>query len=313
MSKKDMSTMDNETTKPNIAFIGLGNMGAPMAENLLKAGYALSVYDLSEEATQRLHKAGARVSDSPNDAANNAQVVISMLPAGQHVHAVYLGSDGTHGLLADLPKGTLVIDSSTIAAADAELVAKTATKLGINFLDAPVSGGTGGAIAGSLTFIVGGAAEAFAKAEPILAVMGKNVFHAGANGAGQVAKICNNMLLGILMAGTAEAINLGVKNGLDPKVLSDIMLQSSGRNWTLEVYNPYPNVLENVPSSNGYKGGFMSKLMQKDLNLALQTAQDTGVETPMGAKATELYESHVVEHGDRDFSSIMGRHDSSVL
>ncbi|MGO1856877.1 MAG: 3-hydroxyisobutyrate dehydrogenase [Psychrobacter sp.] len=313
MSKKDMSTMDNETTKPNIAFIGLGNMGAPMAENLLKAGYALSVYDLSEEATQRLHKAGARVSDSPNDAANNAQVVISMLPAGQHVHAVYLGSDGTHGLLADLPKGTLVIDSSTIAAADAELVAKTATKLGINFLDAPVSGGTGGAIAGSLTFIVGGAAEAFAKAEPILAVMGKNVFHAGANGAGQVAKICNNMLLGILMAGTAEAINLGVKNGLDPKVLSDIMLQSSGRNWTLEVYNPYPNVLENVPSSNGYKGGFMSKLMQKDLNLALQTAQDTGVETPMGAKATELYESHVVEHGDRDFSSIMGRHNSSVL
>ncbi|MDN6275541.1 3-hydroxyisobutyrate dehydrogenase [Psychrobacter sp.] len=313
MSKKDMSTMDNETTKPNIAFIGLGNMGAPMAENLLKAGYALSVYDLSEEATQRLHKAGARVSDSPNDAANNAQVVISMLPAGQHVHAVYLGSDGTHGLLADLPKGTLVIDSSTIAAADAELVAKTATKLGINFLDAPVSGGTGGAIAGSLTFIVGGAAEAFSKAEPILAVMGKNVFHAGANGAGQVAKICNNMLLGILMAGTAEAINLGVKNGLDPKVLSDIMLQSSGRNWTLEVYNPYPNVLENVPSSNGYKGGFMSKLMQKDLNLALQTAQDTGVETPMGAKATELYESHVVEHGDRDFSSIMGRHDSSVL
>ncbi|MGO1513054.1 MAG: 3-hydroxyisobutyrate dehydrogenase, partial [Psychrobacter sp.] len=303
----------NETTKPNIAFIGLGNMGAPMAENLLKAGYALSVYDLSEEATQRLHKAGARVSDSPNDAANNAQVVISMLPAGQHVHAVYLGSDGTHGLLADLPKGTLVIDSSTIAAADAELVAKTATKLGINFLDAPVSGGTGGAIAGSLTFIVGGAAEAFSKAEPILAVMGKNVFHAGANGAGQVAKICNNMLLGILMAGTAEAINLGVKNGLDPKVLSDIMLQSSGRNWTLEVYNPYPNVLENVPSSNGYKGGFMSKLMQKDLNLALQTAQDTGVETPMGAKATELYESHVVEHGDRDFSSIMGRHDSSVL
>ncbi|MGO1687479.1 MAG: 3-hydroxyisobutyrate dehydrogenase [Psychrobacter sp.] len=313
MSKKDMSTMDNETTKPNIAFIGLGNMGAPMAENLLKAGYALSVYDLSEEATQRLHKAGARVSDSPKDAANNAQVVISMLPAGKHVHAVYLGSDGTDGLLVDLPKGTLVIDSSTIAAADAELVAKTATKLGINFLDAPVSGGTGGAIAGSLTFIVGGAAEAFAKAEPILAVMGKNVFHAGANGAGQVAKICNNMLLGILMAGTAEAINLGVKNGLDPKVLSDIMLQSSGRNWTLEVYNPYPNVLENVPSSNGYKGGFMSKLMQKDLNLALQTAQDTGVETPMGAKATELYESHVVEHGDRDFSSIMGRHNSSVL
>lgn len=304
---------DNNATKPNIAFIGLGNMGAPMAENLLKAGYALCVYDLSEAATQRLQQAGAKVADNPKDAASDAQVVISMLPAGKHVHAVYLGENGSNGLLAELPKGTLVIDSSTIAAADATTVADAATKLGIDFLDAPVSGGTGGAIAGSLTFIVGGSDDAFAKAEPILAVMGKNIFHAGDHGAGQVAKICNNMLLGILMAGTAEAINLGVKNGLDPKVLSDIMLQSSGRNWTLEVYNPYPQVMENVPSSNGYQGGFMSKLMQKDLNLAMQTAQDTNVDTPMGAKAAELYEAHAVENGDKDFSSIMGRHDSSVL
>ncbi|WP_198327853.1 3-hydroxyisobutyrate dehydrogenase [Psychrobacter faecalis] len=303
----------NDTTKPNIAFIGLGNMGAPMAENLLKAGYTLSIYDLSAEATARLQHAGASVADSPKDAASNAQVVISMLPAGKHVHSVYLGENGVNGLLAELPKGTLVIDSSTIAAADARLVAEAASKVGIDFLDAPVSGGTGGAIAGTLTFIVGGSDDAFAKAEPILAVMGKNIFHAGEHGAGQVAKICNNMLLGILMAGTAEAINLGVKNGLDPKVLSDIMLQSSGRNWTLEVYNPYPQVMENVPSSNGYKGGFMSKLMQKDLNLAMQTAKDTDVETPMGAKATELYESHTVENGDKDFSSIMARHDSSVL
>ena len=315
----DLSNKDsNNTAKPNIAFIGLGNMGAPMAENLLKAGYTLSVYDLSEEATQRLQQAGASVADSPKDAANNAQVIISMLPAGKHVHSVYLGDMGSeekghNGLLAELPKGTLVIDSSTIAAADARTVAEAASKLGIDFLDAPVSGGTGGAIAGTLTFIVGGSADAFAKAEPILAVMGKNIFHAGDHGAGQVAKICNNMLLGILMAGTAEAINLGVKNGLDPKVLSDIMLQSSGRNWTLEVYNPYPQVMENVPSSNSYKGGFMSKLMQKDLNLAMQTAKDTDVETPMGAKATELYESHTVDNGDKDFSSIMALHDSSVL
>ncbi|MGP4118530.1 3-hydroxyisobutyrate dehydrogenase [Psychrobacter aquimaris] len=308
MGTKD--TGSNNTAKPNIAFIGLGNMGAPMAENLLKAGYALSVYDLSAEATKRLQQAGASVADSPKEAASNAQVVISMLPAGQHVHSVYLGDNG---LLAQLPKGTLVIDSSTIAAADARVVAEAASKFGIDFLDAPVSGGTGGAIAGSLTFIVGGSDDAFAKAEPILAVMGKNIFHAGDHGAGQVAKICNNMLLGILMAGTAEAINLGVKNGLDPKVLSDIMLQSSGRNWTLEVYNPYPQVMENVPSSNGYKGGFMSKLMQKDLNLAMQTAKDTDVETPMGAKATELYEAHTLENGDKDFSSIMARHDSSVL
>lgn len=310
MNTKDVNATGSDTTKPNIAFIGLGNMGAPMAENLLKAGYTLSVYDLSEDATQRLQQAGASVADSPKDAANNAQVVISMLPAGKHVHSVYLGDSG---LLANLPKGTLVIDSSTIAAADARTVAEAASELGIDFLDAPVSGGTGGAIAGSLTFIVGGSADAFAKAEPILAVMGKNIFHAGDHGAGQVAKICNNMLLGILMAGTAESINLGVKNGLDPKVLSDIMLQSSGRNWTLEVYNPYPQVMENVPSSNGYQGGFMSKLMQKDLNLAMQTAQDTNVETPMGAKATELYEAHTVENGDRDFSSIMGRHDASLL
>lgn len=309
-SNDDSRVPASGEAKPNLAFIGLGNMGAPMAENLLKAGYTLSVYDLSAEATQRLQQVGASVADSPKAAADNAQVVISMLPAGKHVHSVYMGDEG---LLSDLPKGTLVIDSSTIAAEDARTVADAATKLGIDFLDAPVSGGTGGAIAGSLTFIVGGSTEAFARAEPILATMGKNVFHAGDHGAGQVAKICNNMLLGILMAGTAEAINLGVKNGLDPKVLSDIMLQSSGRNWTLEVYNPYPQVMENVPSSNGYKGGFMTKLMQKDLNLAMKNAQDIEVDTPMGAKATELYEAHTVENGDKDFSSIMGRYDRSLL
>ena len=313
MSTKETGTMNNDTSKPSIAFIGLGNMGAPMAENLLKAGYTLSVFDLSDAATKRLEKAGARVAQSPKEAASNAKVVISMLPAGQHVHSVYLGDSSAEGLLSALPKDTLVIDSSTIAAADARTVAEAASKLGIDFLDAPVSGGTGGAVAGSLTFIVGGRADAFAKAEPILSAMGKNIFHAGEHGAGQVAKICNNMLLGILMAGTAEAINLGVKNGLDPKVLSDIMLQSSGRNWTLEVYNPYPQVMENVPSSNGYQGGFMSKLMQKDLNLAMQTAKDTKVDTPMGAKATELYTTHAQDNGDKDFSSIMGRHDASVL
>lgn len=304
------SASANDSSKPDIAFIGLGNMGAPMAENLLKAGYKLSVFDLSEVATQRLHQAGARVADSPKDATNNAQVVITMLPAGKHVHSVYLNDDG---LLSGLPKGTLVIDSSTIAAADARMVADVANTYGIEFLDAPVSGGTGAAIAGNLTFIVGGSTEAYARAEPILESMGKNIFHAGNNGAGQVAKICNNMLLGILMAGTAEAINLGVKNGLDPKVLSDIMLQSSGRNWTLEVYNPYPKVMNNVPSSNGYKGGFMTKLMNKDLNLAMQTASETKVDIPMGSKAAELYDVHSVQHGDKDFSSIIARHDASIL
>lgn len=313
MNAVDMTTANNND-KPHIAFIGLGNMGAPMAENLLKAGYTLSVYDLSDTATQRLQQAGATIANTLKDTVIDAQVIISMLPAGQHVRSVYLGDDGQvgSGLLSQLPKGTLVIDSSTIAAADAREVADAATKLGIEFLDAPVSGGTGGAVAGSLTFIIGGSTEAFARAEPILAVMGKNIFHAGDHGAGQVAKICNNMLLGILMAGTAEAISLGVKNGLDAKVLSDIMLQSSGRNWTLEVYNPYPNVIDTVPSSNGYQGGFMSKLMQKDLNLAMQTAQEVNAKTPMGTKATELYQLHTVDYAEQDFSSIIFHYDRSL-
>ena len=323
MNKTANASESVKDKKPNIAFIGLGNMGAPMAQNLLSAGYALSVYDLSLAATKRLQQAGARVADSPQQAAANAQVVISMLPAGEHVLSVYLGSSENNqekaggeqkqGLLSHLAKDTLVIDSSTIAAADARQVAAAASALGIDFLDAPVSGGTGGAIAGSLTFIVGGEAEAFARAEPILTAMGKNIFHAGEHGAGQVAKICNNMLLGVLMTGTAEAINLGVKNGLDAKVLSDIMLQSSGRNWTLEVYNPYPQVMDNVPSSHHYQGGFMSKLMQKDLNLALQTARQTEVDTPMAQRAAQLYSAHTGEHGDKDFSSIMAIHDPSVL
>ena len=313
MSTVDSTVNHNNLSKPNIAFIGLGNMGAPMAENLLKAGYKLAVYDLSAEALKRLQSVGASVAASPKAAVANAQVVISMLPAGQQVHAVYLGDNGLNGLLSELPKGALVIDCSTIAATDARAVAEAANNLEIDFLDAPVSGGTGGAIAGSLTFIVGGRVDAFNKAKPILETMGKNIFHAGDHGAGQVAKICNNMLLGILMSGTAEAINLGAKNGLDPKVLSDIMLQSSGRNWTLEVYNPYPQVMDNVPSSNDYKGGFMTKLMSKDLALAMKTAQHSEVNVPMGAKATELYELHGIENSEKDFSSIMAYYDECIM
>lgn len=319
INEQNLSESDEQNladnTKTIIGFIGLGNMGAPMAENLLKAGYAVQVYDLSDEAIQRLQRAGASLTSSPTMAATGAQVIISMLPAGKQVRAIYLGEDEQTktGLLAQLPKGTLVIDCSTIAAVDARDVAKTATELGINFLDAPVSGGTGGAIAGSLTFIVGGQADVLAQAQPILAAMGQNIFHAGEQGAGQVAKICNNLLLSILMAGTAEAINLGVKNGLDPKVLSEIMLQSSGRNWALEVYNPYPKVLPSVPASHNYEGGFMSKLMQKDLNLALQTAQGVDAKTPMGLKAIELYSEHNIKFSDKDFSSIMGYYDLSIL
>ena len=306
------------TNNPQIAFIGLGNMGGPMAKNLLKKGYSVTVFDLSDDAQQQLAAAGATTSTSPKEAAKNAEVVITMLPASKHVKSVYLGdTDATElteeGLLSDLPAGTLVIDSSTIDAAAARTVARIASDKGIDLVDAPVSGGTAGAEAGTLTFIVGGNDSAFNRAEPILKAMGKNIFHAGDNGAGQVAKICNNMLLGILMSGTAEAINLGVQNGLDAGVLSEIMLQSSGRNWTLEVYNPYPGVLENVPSSRGYTGGFMSQHMHKDLHLALQAAEDIGADVPMGAKAAELYDEHIKQHNEKDFSSIMAHFNDSVL
>lgn len=288
-----------------IAFIGLGNMGKPMAENLLKKGFNLNVFDLNPVVLADIQTQGATVAQSPATAVQGVDMVITMLPAGQHVKSIYLGDENSQGLLAILSKNTIAVDCSTIAASDAREVAKAAQSQGIEFLDAPVSGGTGGANAGTLTFIVGGSHQSFETIKPVLQAMGKNIFHAGEHGAGQVAKICNNMLLGILMAGTAEALNLGVKNGLDPKVLSDIMLQSSGRNWTLEVYNPYPNVLENVPSSKGYTGGFMSKLMLKDMNLAKQTAKDSQVKTPMADQANGLYTEHVNDNADKDFSSIL--------
>lgn len=296
-----------------IAFIGLGNMGKPMAENLLKKGFQLNVFDLNQIVLDEVKQQGANVAESPQQASEDVDMVITMLPAGQHVKSVYIGNDEQQGLFDTLKAGTLVADCSTISASDAREVAKVATEKGIHFLDAPVSGGTGGATAGTLTFIVGGDTAHFEQIKPVLQAMGKNIFHAGEHGAGQVAKICNNMLLGILMAGTSEALNLGVQNGLDPKVLSDIMLQSSGRNWTLEVYNPYPNVSETVPSSKGYTGGFMSKLMLKDMNLAKQTAEDTKVKTPMADQANVLYTKHVENHADKDFSSILAQYNEDVL
>ncbi|WP_296403108.1 3-hydroxyisobutyrate dehydrogenase [Psychrobacter sp.] len=313
-----MTENTNNDRSTHIAFIGLGNMGGPMAKNLLQQGYTVTVYDLSEAAQQQLAQAGAITSTSPQEAIEDAEVVITMLPASKHVKTVYLGDAEaieltSDGLLSHLAKGTLVIDSSTIDASVAKEVSSIALAKGIDMVDAPVSGGTAGAEAGTLTFIVGGEDSAFNRAQPILQAMGKNIFHAGSNGAGQVAKICNNMLLGILMSGTAEAINLGVKNGLDPKVLSEIMLQSSGRNWTLEVYNPYPGILDNVPSSRDYTGGFMSQHMHKDLHLALQAAKDIGVQVPMGSQATALYDEHIKQNSEKDFSSIMGHFDDSVL
>jgi len=291
-----------------IAFIGLGNMGGPMALNLHKSGlFALSAFDLSQEATQKLLLEGAAIAESATAAVAGADVVISMLPASQHVESLYLGGgDGRTGLLEHIRAGALVIDCSTIAAATSRKVAEAAAKRGIAMIDAPVSGGTGGAIAGTLTFMVGGEAADLDRARPVLEKMGANIFHAGGAGAGQTAKICNNMLLGILMIGTSEALALGVANGLDPKVLSEIMRRSSGGNWALEKYNPMPGVMETAPASKNYAGGFGTDLMLKDLGLAQENAAAVRAATPLGGLARNLYAAHsLAGHGALDFSSVI--------
>lgn len=287
----------------NIAFIGIGNMGGPMALNLIKAGHDVCVFDLSESAVAQLVSAGASTKNSVIDCVKGAQFIISMLPAGKHVDSVYLSSETS--LINHIAEGSVVIDSSTIDATTSRKVAKALAEKGVLFVDAPVSGGVGGAIAGTLSFMVGGSDEEFTLVEPILNAMGKNIFHAGDHGAGQIAKVCNNMLLSVLMIGTSEALQLGLANGLDAKVLSNIMSKSSGSNWTLDVYNPCPDVMENVPSSNDYQGGFMVELMAKDLGLAMDTAVDSQSSTPMGALARNLFAMHAASgNGKKDFSSI---------
>jgi 3-hydroxyisobutyrate dehydrogenase len=289
----------------NIAFIGLGNMGAPMALNLLKAGHHVTVFDLVESAILVLEEAGAHRGENAQAAVTGAEVIISMLPAGAHVRALYLGSDDAPGLLDTLEGTPLIIDASTISPEDARSVGLVASDRGLTYLDAPVSGGVGGAKAGTLTFIVGGSTDGFAMANPVLQAMGKNIFHAGDVGSGQVAKICNNMLLGILMSGTAEALALGVKNGMDPSVLSEIMQQSSGGNWALNVYNPWPGVMEGSAASRDYQGGFLTDLMAKDLGLAWELALGSKSTIPMGSQARHLFALHSAQGSGRlDFSSI---------
>jgi len=285
-----------------VAFIGLGNMGGPMAINLVKAGHQVCVFDLSEQAVAQVTAQGATTQSEASDCVKDAEFIISMLPAGKHVEAVYLSENG---LINHIPKGTLVIDSSTIDSATSIKVGAALLEKGIDFIDAPVSGGVGGAMAGTLSFMVGGSENDFNHAKTVLDNMGKNIFHAGAHGAGQVAKVCNNMLLSVLMVGTSEALQLGISNGLDPAVLSNIMSKSSGSNWTLDVYNPCPNVMESVPSSNNYEGGFMVDLMAKDLGLAMDTAVTSQSSTPMGSLARSLYAMHAASgNGTKDFSSI---------
>ena len=286
-----------------IAFIGLGNMGGPMAANLVKAGHVLRVFDLSRTALDAAVAAGAMAVADAASAVVDAEVVISMLPASRHVEDLYLGD---LGLLAKIPAGALVIDCSTIAPASARKVAEAAAARGLAMLDAPVSGGTAGAAAGSLTFIVGGAAEALERARPVLAAMGKNIFHMGDAGAGQVAKLCNNMALGVIMAVTGEALALGVAHGLDPAALSKMMAVSTGRSWATEVCNPWPGVLENAPASRGYRGGFGNDLMLKDLGLAAEAALGVGASIPLGELARNLYALNSRQgNGGLDFSSVL--------
>ena len=285
-----------------IAFIGLGNMGLPMALNLLKAGHLVTGFDLVKSQLDLFTAAGGAIAPDLKTAAKDAEVLISMLPASKHVEGLYLGEEG---LLANTNPKTLLIDCSTISPKVAQAVATKAKAKGFAMIDAPVSGGTAGAQAGTLTFMVGGDASDVERAHPLLEKMGKNIFHAGASGAGQTVKVCNNMILGIQMLGTSEALRLGIANGIDPKVLSDIISKSSGRNWALELYNPCPGLMENVPSSKGYAGGFGVDLMLKDLGLAVENAEGLGASVPLGELAKQLYETHSkAGNGQLDFSSV---------
>lgn len=286
-----------------IAFIGLGNMGGPMAANLIEAGHDVTVFDVSDSQVAAAVERGAGKATTATEAVAGVDFVISMLPSGAIVKDLYSHDEG---LLEAINSQTLVIDCSTIAAEDAVEVYEAAKAKGIAMIDAPVSGGVGAAKTGKLTFICGGDEAAVDKARPVLEAMGKAVFRAGPAGAGQIAKICNNQLLAVHMIGTAEALNMGVAAGLDPKALSDILAASSGRNWSVDTYNPYPGVMEGVPASNDYQGGFLVKLMNKDLGLAAEAAKRLDADTPMGELARRIYEAHgEAGYADRDFSSIM--------
>lgn len=286
-----------------IGFIGLGNMGGPMAANLVKAGHDVAVFDMASAAVEKAVATGARSRGSVVDAARETEAVVTMLPAGQHVRQVYLGDNG---ILKHVNAGTLLIDSSTIDVQTARDVHAAAKVAGVEFLDAPVSGGVGGAAAGTLTFMVGGDEAAFGRAKPILDKMGKNIFHAGGAGTGQAAKICNNMLLAISMIGTCEAFVLAEKLGLSHETLFKISSTASGQNWSLTSYCPVPGPVPASPANRGYQPGFTASMMLKDLKLAQNAAQAAGAATPLGAQATSLYSLfESAGAGGRDFSGII--------
>lgn len=286
-----------------IGFIGVGNMGGPMARNLLKAQEQVHVFDVSPAALKPVGEAGAKIASTALDAVRDADIVITMLPAGSHVRSVYL--DETSVLTA-AKKDALLIDCSTIDIDSARAVHQAAGKAGFDFLDAPVSGGVGGAEAGTLAFMCGGSEKAFARAKLVLEKMGKRIVHAGGPGAGQAAKICNNMLLAISMIGTCEAFVLGEKLGLEPQKLFDIMSAASGQCWSLTTYCPVPGPVPTAPSNRDYQGGFATNLMLKDLKLAQGASQGAGAVTPLGAEAAQLYALFAAQgEGATDFSGII--------
>ena len=286
-----------------VAFIGLGNMGIGMATNLAKAGHEVRALDISKDAVARAVEAGCVGAKNAKDAVETADVVVTMLPAGAHVKMVYGGEDG---VFEYAPKGTLMIDCSTIDVASAREVIGSAVHKGFAMIDAPVSGGVGGAAAGTLTFMCGGTAEAYNRAKPYLDIMGQNVFHAGDAGNGQAAKICNNMLLGIHMIGTCEAFNLADKLGLDAQRFYDISSTASGQNWSMTSYCPAPGPVESAPSNRDYQPGFTAAMMLKDLRLAQDAASAAGAETPLGKHSESLYaQMEAMQKDGLDFSAIM--------
>ena len=287
-----------------IGFIGVGHMGNPMARNLLKHGHSLKVFDVVPELMKQMAALGCEVASSPATCAQGVELVITMLPSSPHVRSAYTAKET--GVLHGVPPGVMLIDCSTIDPHTARDVAMDARAHGNNMIDAPVSGGTGGAEAGTLTFMVGGDKADFEKAKPILECMGKNIVHCGGAGNGQVAKICNNMMLAIEMIATAEGMALAAKLGMDPKIFAGIANTSSGRCWSSDTYNPYPGVLENAPASRGYSGGFGSDLMLKDLTLVTEAAKAAKQPVMLGAAAQQLYQMHsAMGNGGLDFSSII--------
>jgi 3-hydroxyisobutyrate dehydrogenase len=286
-----------------IAFIGLGNMGRPMAENLVKAGHEVAGFDMVKASVEAFVANGGKAAASAAAAVADAEIVVTMLPAGPHVRGAYLDAQG---ILASAKPGALLIDCSTIDVDSARAVAAAATDKGFAMIDAPVSGGTGGAAAATLTFMVGGPDEAVTRANTYLAQMGKTIVHCGGAGTGQAAKICNNMILGISMAAVSEAFALADKLGLDPQKLYDVSSKSSGQCWSLTTYCPTPGPVPTSPANRGYAPGFTADMMLKDLKLAQQAAQAAGAVTPLGAEATTIYQLlSAAGGGAKDFSVVL--------